>query len=73
MNRLDLYTAMFRGMAGGANDPSSRMASHMPALYVLTREWSLGHVVELGVGNGWSTVALPSREKKDSPVQRRLK
>lgn len=30
----------------------------MPVLYVLTREWSLGHMVELGVGNGWSTLAL---------------
>ena len=45
-------------MAGDARKIGSEMAGHMPTLYMLAREWSFGHIVELGVHRGWSTVAL---------------
>lgn len=44
-------------MAGEAQLPGSSIAAHMPLLSVLARE-AMGTVVELGVGAGWSTIAL---------------
>ncbi len=53
-----LVSALLDGMAGDARAPGSDVAAHMPALYMLAHLWSFGHVVELGVSRGWSTVAL---------------
>ena len=55
---LHLIQAMFFGMSGDASRWGSDTAPHMPMLYLLGRHWSFGHTVELGVGRGWSTVAL---------------
>lgn len=50
--------ALFHGMEGDAKEYGSSMAAHMPTLYLLAQRRSLGSVVELGVGRGWSTVAF---------------
>lgn len=55
---LRLIQAMFFGMADDATKWGSDTAPQMPMLYLLGRHWSFGHTVELGVGRGWSTVAL---------------
>lgn len=49
---------MLSAMAGDASVYGSNMASHMPHLQFLARHWSWDCVVELGVGRGWSTLAL---------------
>lgn len=53
-----LFTCVFQGMEGGATEYGSSMAAHMCTLALLGRFFRFGHVVELGVGPGWSTVAL---------------
>ena len=55
-----LLRAIFAGMAGDARLDGSEMAAHMPTLHMLASLWSWGSVVEVGVGRGWSTVALLS-------------
>lgn len=55
-----LIKAVFSGMAGDARLDGSGMAAHMPTLHMLASLWSWGHVVEAGVGRGWSTVSLLS-------------
>lgn len=52
-----IFNSMFRGMAGEARNVGSEMSAHMPTLYILAR-YSTGPIIELGVGRGWSTVAL---------------
>jgi predicted O-methyltransferase YrrM len=59
-NRRFMARAVFRGMSGGAHLWGSEMASHMPALAFLASKWSVGHIVELGVGRGYSTISLLS-------------
>jgi predicted O-methyltransferase YrrM len=53
-----LLKMVFRGMDGGGKLPGSEMSAHMPTLYMLARHWSFGPLVECGVGEGFSTVAL---------------
>jgi predicted O-methyltransferase YrrM len=53
-----LVEALLRGMGGPAQLPGSALAAHMPTLFMLAYHGSFGKVVELGVGRGWSTVAL---------------
>lgn len=52
-----IFDSMFRGMAGDARNTGSEMSAHMPTLYLLAR-YSTGPIIEIGVGHGWSTVAL---------------
>lgn len=52
-----LVAAFFRGMAGDAREGGSRIAAHLPTIYALAKQ-SIGPIVELGVGRGWSTAAL---------------
>lgn len=55
----DLAKLVFSGMAGRATMVGSEMAAHMPALWLISSEQRRhGDVVELGVGEGWSTVSL---------------
>jgi len=54
-----LLGALFRGMEGGAREWGSDIAAHMPLLALLARH-SVGPIVECGVGNGFSTIALLS-------------
>lgn len=49
---------MFYHMQGNSKRWGSEMAAHMPSLALLSRNWSFGDVVELGVGQGYSTCAL---------------
>jgi predicted O-methyltransferase YrrM len=50
---------LFRGMEGDSRASGSQMSAHMPSLFLLAREFSfVGDVVELGVGRGWSSLAL---------------
>jgi len=51
---------IFRSMAGGASLWGSEMASHLPSLALLAKNWAFANVVELGVGRGYSTMALLS-------------
>jgi predicted O-methyltransferase YrrM len=51
-------SSIFKGMAGDAAKYGSSMAAHMPTLYLLSRYWCFGRVVEAGVGRGWSTASL---------------
>ncbi len=44
-------------MDGESQKFGSDMSPHLPLLYLLGREAD-GHVVETGVGGGWSTIAL---------------
>jgi len=55
---MSMVRAMIRAMAGDAKEYGSNMASHMPVLHLLARHWSFGEIVELGVGRGWSTLAI---------------
>lgn len=55
-----MVRAVIRAMAGEAKEYGSNMASHMPVLHLLARHWSFGEIVELGVGSGWSTLAILS-------------
>lgn len=48
---------MFRAMAGSAKAPGAKIAAHLPTLYALAQEAD-GNIVECGVNNGNSTVAL---------------
>lgn len=58
-DQIHLVSALFKGMDGDARQYGSSMAAHMPTLYLLARRLSaVGKVIELGVGRGWSTVAL---------------
>lgn len=55
----ELLASMFKGMRGGAKKYGSDMAGHMPLLYTLGRLLApCGDLVELGIGGGYSTVAL---------------
>lgn len=55
----DLLRKILDGMAGEAQLPGSSIASHMPLLSILAAEAARdADVVELGVGGGWSTIAL---------------
>jgi predicted O-methyltransferase YrrM len=53
-----LVRMMFREMANPLALKVSDIASHLPTLYTLAKHWSHGYVVELGVGQGFSTLAL---------------
>lgn len=59
-NNRDLIREIFTGMDGGARCMGSDMAAHMPSLFLLARCFSFGEIVELGVGSGFSSVALLS-------------
>ena len=52
-----LVNAMFRAMDEPYAKKGFDIASHLPLLYVLAQQ-TPGQVVELGVGNGYSTIAL---------------
>jgi len=50
---------LFKAMEGDSRQPGSEISTHMPTLYLLARQFcNVGPVVELGVGRGWSTLAL---------------
>lgn len=57
-NLRKIARAMFHGMDGRARLWGSEMASHMPSLSLLASVWSMGHAVELGVGQGFSTLSI---------------
>lgn len=60
-NIRSIIRAVFTGMDGDARLDGSEMAAHMPTLHMLAGLWGGdGEVVELGVGRGWSTIALLS-------------
>jgi predicted O-methyltransferase YrrM len=50
--------SLFRGMDGDSQIHGSEISAHMTALYILARKTESGHIVECGVGRGWSTLAL---------------
>lgn len=58
MNDSLLLRALFLGMDGDSQLSGSEISAHMAALYLLARLCNYGHVVECGVGRGWSTLAL---------------
>lgn len=49
---------MFFNMQGNSRLWGSEMAAHMPSLALLAKNWSFGNVVEVGVGQGYSTCAF---------------
>jgi predicted O-methyltransferase YrrM len=57
-----LVNAMFRAMGEPYAQKGFDIASHLPLLYVLAQQ-TPGQVVELGVGNGYSTIALLAGSK----------
>lgn len=50
--------AILSGMGGDAAREGSETAEHLGTLHLLARHCSFGPIVELGVGRGWSTLAL---------------
>jgi len=57
-NVTSLVQSMLRQMGTNEAQHVYDIASHLPLLYTFAQHWSFGHVVELGVGYGFSTTAL---------------
>lgn len=53
-----LLRKMLERMGGAASKTGSDMAAHMGLLTLLALNSPFGKVVEIGVGGGWSTIAL---------------